>query len=404
MLPSGLRPGVFARLRPRFVDIELASKTLRDFDLVLVGADGELKPANSVHDDILARHPLNRDLYRTLYLIYLAIADDLPTAMDEEYKARADAVAPELDNLSSVLLTMVEEPSQLVVDAIWNFTSFSSWRYPNVTLAYALLPHLDGDPQWKAECLQSIGKCQHTLGKFTEAISTLETAAPLYLHVDDPASAAWCRRMVGTAHAFSGDKEQAVKCLNDARAMYANLGDEHGEARCRNDLGEVMRQKQDYAASLEHLVAARDIFNSLGDSFAAAQSSEGIGCAYRDQGDFESAVVEFEAAYAVFLSLGDEFHQAQSGRYIGSIQCLQGDLSSAEAYLVPAEEYYRKHDSQDLVLCVYDIGCLRRNQGRHKEAIEHFKLALDLAEDLGKDQYVAACKAELMALSSAVED
>jgi len=404
MLPSGLRPSVFARLRPRFVDIELASKTLRDFDLVLVGADGELKPANSVHDDILARHPLNRDLHHSLCLIYLAIAIDLPTEMNEEYKARADAVAPELDNLSSVLLTLVEEPNQLVVDAIWNFTTFSCSQSPNVTLAYALLPHLNGDPQWMAECLQSIGKSQHALGKFTEAISTLEAAASLYLRVDDPASVAWCMRMMGTAHDLSGDEEQAVKCLNDARALYATLGDELGEARCRKDLGEVMRQKEDYAASLEHLVAARDIFNSLGDSFAAAQSSEGIGCAYRDQGDFVSAVVEFKAAYAVFLSLGDEFHQAQSGRYIGSIQCLQGELISAEAHLVPAEKYYRKHGDQDLVLCVYDLGCLRRNQGRHKEAIEHFNLALDLAEDLGKDQYVAACKEELMALSSAVED
>ena len=61
MLPSGLRPGVFAKLRPRFADIELACKTLRDFDLVSVGADGELKPTNSIHNDILARHHLNRD-------------------------------------------------------------------------------------------------------------------------------------------------------------------------------------------------------------------------------------------------------------------------------------------------------------------------------------------------------
>jgi len=161
-LPDGLRPDVYKRLNEQFEDIERARDSLCAYSLVSLDADGALKMLSPVRHHVLERHPIHSNHHTALCSIYFEIAQQLPQRMDEQFTKRAAAAAPEIDNLSSLLLTMVHQPSQQILDSVVSLTVFAYWQQPNATVALALIPYLESHPTtWKGRCLQIIGHTQY---------------------------------------------------------------------------------------------------------------------------------------------------------------------------------------------------------------------------------------------------
>jgi len=199
MLPDGLRPEVFEKLRPHFKNIRRARDNLTAYALSSMGTDRVLKMLSPIRHLVLERYPAEPKHLDALCSIYFEIAAQLPT-MDETYKDRAAVAAPEMGNLSSLLLSLVTAPSEQVVASIVNFTHFREWQQPTIALASALLPHLEQHPLWKAKCLKAIGFSQQGLGKYRSAINSCSRAAELFLEVDDRLSAAACKLHAGEIH------------------------------------------------------------------------------------------------------------------------------------------------------------------------------------------------------------
>ena len=183
MLPDGLRPGVFERLRSQFGCIDRARDNLSAFSLANLGTDGVLRTLTPIRHHVLQRHPSQQEHRQGLYLIYFDIAEQLPIDMDESFKERAAVATPEIGNLSTLLLTLVDQPSQHIVDAVVRLTCFEYWQLPSLTVALALLPHLESNSKWKAHCLEVIGLVQISLHSFRPAIDTLRTAAELFIEI-----------------------------------------------------------------------------------------------------------------------------------------------------------------------------------------------------------------------------
>jgi len=95
----------------------------------------------------------------------------------------ADALGSEFGNITAVQFTLVDKPDP-AIEGVFRYTMYSYWRRPAVALALALLPHLDEDPQTqsKADCLQSIGKCQYALA--TQTAGLCHVAVPQLLSLD----------------------------------------------------------------------------------------------------------------------------------------------------------------------------------------------------------------------------
>jgi len=161
--------------------------------------------------------------------------------MDEHYKNLSAAAAPEVDNLSSLLFSITNQPSETVVSAVVRFTAFAYWQQPTVHIASALLPNLEPHPRWKADCLKAIGSSQKRLGSYRSAILSLTTAAILFLEEGHRSSAAWCNRVASGAHRLLGEYDHAEALLSDAQIVYTDLEDHFGQARCRLDLGRLVR-------------------------------------------------------------------------------------------------------------------------------------------------------------------
>jgi len=399
-LPDGLRPDVFEKLRPLFENIRLARDTLTAYSLINLGPDRVLKMLSPIRHLVLHRYSPPQTHISSLCSIYFDIADRLPIEVDETYKDKAAAAAPEMGNLSSLLLSLVAEPSHQVVSAIIRVTKFRLWLQPTTTLALALLSHIE-QPQWKADCLKVVGHAQYGLNEFRSAINSFSTAAQLFLQVGDMSSMAFCQQHAGNTHIFLSEYSDAELLLERARALHVELGNMAEEANCRRCLGGMMRRKGNYAAAVDHLKAAQQTLRSVGELYAAAQASETLGITYREQNDLDSAAIELESSRLAFVTLGQQFHVAQSTRALGSVWLRKGDLTRAEELLREAENISTiLADQQALAACAWEFGRLRRDQGRREEAILYFERAQRNCEAMGLEKEAAGCREEARLLRS----
>jgi len=396
MLPDGLHRSVFEKLRSLFEDIDYARDNLCAYSLASLSGDGILRMLSPVRHHVLERHPPQPEHRGSLCSIYFDIAGKLPVDVNEQFKKLAAAAAPEMKNLSSLLLTLADQPSQQIVDAIVRFTRFAYFQQPTLVVASALLPHLEPHPKWKAQCLKVIGNVQIKLCSYLSAIECLATAAELFDQIGDRSEAAWCLRTTGSPHRHLGEYDKAEALFQKAQKIYTEMGDELEQARCGRDLGDLMRTKGDYSAAIEYSSAARHKFISLGRVFEASWCSESLSLIYAEQGNLDSAATELEAARSAFISLGNQNHMAQSARLLGGIRRKQGKLELAERLLGEAEAIYTNSCNRfGLASCAMSFGYLRIDQGRTRQAITHFRSAHHLYTELQVRLYAEDCRKQV---------
>jgi len=374
MLPDGLHRNVFEKLRPSFRYIDRARDNLSAYSLASTGAYGVLKTVSPVRHHVLQRHPPHPEHRRVLCSIYFDIARQLPLTMDEDFKERAAIAAPEMGNLSSLLLTLVAQPSDQVAEAVFRFTNFVYWQRPTATVALALLPYLDPYPELKAGCLRTIASTQIRLLDRRTAIQYLLPAMELDLELGNRAEAAWCALQIGTAHQLLGDLKLAEDMINEAKKAYAKLGDKLGKASCRMSLGLLMRDKAQYRVAIKHFSAARQTFNAFNIKYAASQCSYVIGTIYIKQRNYNLARGELEAARSASISVGDQGQEARSMLSLSIVYRAEGDLILGEQLLKEAQKIFVDLDDRPgLANCAYSFGNLRKKQGRGAEALSWFR-------------------------------
>ena len=402
-LPDGLRQDVFKRLGQQFEDIERARDNLCAYSLISLDADGVLKMLSPVRHHVLERHPLHPNHHNALLSIYCEIAQQFPQRIDEQFIQLAAVAAPEIDNLSSLLLSLVHQPSQQIVDAVVSLTRFAYYLQPNVTVALALVPYLEPYPKWKARCLMIIGNSQRKLCDYQHAVESLLTAAQLFIDVGDCSQAAWCKCMAGELHLHLDKYNQAEALLNEARNVYHELGDELGGALCKQYLGNLMRMKNYFTAAIEHLSAARQTFNIAGDMLYASQCTQSLGILYLKQGNLESAIVELVTARSTFERLGDTHLVADSMRLLGVVRRRQGNIDLAEQLLEDAKKLFTNSGHRHgLALCAAAFGYLRIDQGRPEQAIALFKSAYLIFEERKTHADAGRCRKTIEDLESTV--
>jgi len=383
LLPAGLRPPIFEELRKHFKDIDGACQALRDYALISIGVDGELRMLSPIRHFVLSRYPPTQEHHAALCSIYFELLRNSSSDMDETFKQRTAAAIPELGNLASLLLTLVHKPSPEVVKSVVDFTELSYWLRPTATVACALLPHLEQHSQWKADCLHVLGKSQIMLGNPESALKSLTTATELYFEIGDRSRAAVCMGLTSDAQSVLGQPDGAEALLKSALEIHIEIGDCLGEGRCRLDLGSLLKERREYSSAVVELTEAQRLLGCVKNSFGAAQCSEDLGGVYLDLDDLDSAATEFEAARSVFATLGDQFHLARCTRSLANTRRRQCNLPLAERLLEEVEVYYKEHGRPaHLARHAVEVGYLRRDQGRRNEAIACFDSALGYVEGL----------------------
>jgi len=393
MLPDGLRPNVLKKMSAHFKHIYRARDTLTAYALVSVGTDRVLRTLSPVRHVVLEAYPAHSSHRDALHTIYFDIAGRLPRRADETLQELSAAAAPEMGNLSSLLLTMVSQPSEEIVNAIIYLTDYTSIHRPSVTVASALLPYLKSHPKWKADCLRAISQGNGCLGDYSAGLEAANTAAELYLELGDLLSAAICKASAGEIYRLLGESNNARKLLEEVRQMNAELEDDRGEATARHMLATVMQMDGDHVGAIEHLIAARSTFNSLNETYLAALCTCSLGAVHMGLGEVAAGIAEFGASRDVLISIGPRAQFAEATQFLGEAQRLQGNFEMAEQYLEEARLIHQTDgDPLGLANCAELLGHLRNDQKRNEEALVQLKMARRLYERLQIQTRVKQCQ------------
>jgi len=402
MLPDGLHPDVLRKMSVHFKHIYRARDTLTAYALVSLGTDLVLRTLSPVRHVVLENHPADSSHRDALRTIYFDIADRLPVVVDEAFQELLAGAAPEMGNLSSLLLTMVSQPSQEIVDAVILLTDSSVLHRPTVTVASALLPHLESHPKWKADCLKAIAEGNAHLGNYKLAIEAANTAAGLYVELGDRLLAATCRSIAGDVYRLRKEYSDAQRLHEEAREIYAELEDHKNEANSRHLLALVMKMEGNCSGAIEHLTAARFIFNSLGEIFLAARCTCTLGAVYLALDEVDTGKAELEASRSIFIRFGHQTQTAEAARFLGSAHRMQGNFEMAEQYVEEAQLIHQTDgDPLGRAACAEQFGYLRGAQERNQEAIVQFKLASRIYEKLQFQTQAQQCQELIKSLESA---
>jgi LuxR family maltose regulon positive regulatory protein len=280
----------------------------------------------------------------------------------------------------------------------------------------------------RAQAWRLIGRAYVGLGRLTEGIAKLQDALALFRQVDSPYDVANLLRDLVSALTAQGRFKEAVACANEALAIGRRLGAPTPLAGVLNDVGCLHYARGEYREALalyeEGLAAAR----RGGDVRLQAYIMVGMADLYRDIGVYGRAVPMYNAGWQIaresepglafyILAAQADMYRWQGDRararvLLGEARQLTGEkgLGFEERGLLPVAEgivlvedgevkaglpliagavrfLEQRRAKRELARTRFLLAKAHLLAGDQSQAIAELRRAMDLAKEIGTDQF-----------------
>lgn len=200
-----------------------------------------------------------------------------------------------------------------------------------------------------------------------------------------------------------------VKALNELAKLMSNLdpdaaeihlqtviktakaiGDWRGLATGYDNLGTLLLQKSSYLAALDAYQQGLEFRQQIKDNEGLAQSKMHLGKLHFLLLNYDKSTEYLHEALSVFEQLGDPIGAAQSHESLGDVYSAKLDFTNAEnnfktAYELRMKQFDLKNGAEN----AGKLANLASRLGKTNEAIEAYKRALKLAEEIKNERLVA---------------
>lgn len=214
--------------------------------------------------------------------------------------------------------------------------------------------------------------------QYDDALAKAGEACEIFESLGETVGIAHTKLGIGFANWSLGEYELAILHLHEATQILRRIGDEEREAWGLTALGGVYENVGDLDKSLECQTRALELFRSIDNASGIGRALTGIAAIHQRKGNLDDAL-EFS-----LRSLKLAEHEVGASRAlndIGKIYLAKGDFNQARDYLERALNLRRDiGDRTAEVTSLLDLGTLSVETGAIEEAIEKFKLALEIAE------------------------
>jgi len=240
---------------------------------------------------------------------------------------------------------------------------------------------------------KNIGLCHFRQGQLTEGRAALIEAAGLYEALADPYGEGMVYHDLGLAHELMGDLTGAAQYYQAALQRWQELGSPGPWANTLNGLGVIYHLQGKYDQATETLEQALNKSRRAGDLRVEAFVWASLGDLHRDQGAHERA----EQAYAQALEIASKsriaFIQTYATNGLGNISRLRGDRVRAISQLDRALALADQHGSAyEASLCHVALGVLAGDSSDLDEALRHLNQAVERFEAGGfRRDLASAC-------------
>ncbi len=184
-----------------------------------------------------------------------------------------------------------------------------------------------------------------------------------------------------------GDYERALRDYHASQMLWNRLGNQMREGLALMNKGLLHYYLQEYERSELALNASLRLFERVDAVHQQGMAHTNLGLLARDQGRWNDARTHFGAATTIFEREDSGDYLGRVSNNIGEIELLQGNVAQAAVHFQHALE--RMTSRVYHVDTLVNLGLVAQAQGADTLALDHYRQALTLAEELGRQESTA---------------
>jgi two-component system NarL family sensor kinase len=237
-------------------------------------------------------------------------------------------------------------------------------------------------------CLQ-FTVLQLTAGQAAE--QTLKTPADSLLRLLEETTSDTTRaslhRELGLEYKRAAEPDLAIEHYQKSLAISIRLKDSESMAKCYNNLGSVYNIKGEFDQALDSYLNSLRLNEQLGDKGGQMKNHINLGNFFAGQRNFEKAEGHYSRALELVDPGKDLNYEALLNLNLGGINSdphnNQADLDKAIIYFEKARAAFTKlEDPVRLSGVVNNIGVVKEQQGKFREAYDNYHQALEIRRQI----------------------
>lgn len=235
----------------------------------------------------------------------------------------------------------------------------------------------------EANELINFGTIYLVAGDYTKAIRFFNRGLSIALEIGEKDKQQIALGNLGSIYLLLGEPEQARLHLESALGLAREMENKTGVAINTASLGSVALLIGDTLAALQHFQEALPVFTAISDLNNEAITCANIGTIYSRQGNHREALQFIERAVALNREIGNRLGEANSYNDLAVVHLQQKNYPQALEFYQKALALGEELSAVETVWKAhYGLARFYEQEGRGKEAEDHYRQAIQTVEDV----------------------
>ncbi|MCJ7432318.1 MAG: tetratricopeptide repeat protein, partial [Anaerolineales bacterium] len=262
------------------------------------------------------------------------------------------------------------------------------------------LARSNGLKRLEADALHGVGTVGLVTGNYLEAKNYFHQVLDICRQVDIRPREGSTFANLGYIAAAQGDHTASQFYNEQALRLHRETGDQRGAALVMQASSEFYLSEGKFSTAQDYMEQALTIQEAIQARDNIGVTLRSLGILYHHLGDYARAKEYYERAQAIFLEIGIPFYQGQTLAYLSLLSHHLGNDQAACEQSQQGLEIARKIDDRlGQGLLLDSLGHALTGLGRLEQAVEAYRTALALHQELNEPHMAAESRAGLARLA-----
>ncbi len=251
--------------------------------------------------------------------------------------------------------------------------------------------------------LKQLGDFLDSQSRYVEATACDQQSLKISREIGDRGGEASALNDLGNGHEFLGDYQRAIEFLQQSLEIYREIGNRQGKSKSLDNLGATYKSLGEYQKATEFHQQSLEIRREIGDRRGEAISLGNLGNVYKLLGQYERAIELYQQYCEIARGIGDRESEAIALGNFGGVYQLLGEYRRAIEFHQKSLEIHREiGDRRGEAISLNNMAFALAKLDRRWEALQNYKQAQQIYEDLKLDHRVEQCKTAIYNLQQII--
>jgi tetratricopeptide (TPR) repeat protein len=250
--------------------------------------------------------------------------------------------------------------------------------------AVLALPMIGRQTAARAQALAAAGFIHVALGHLEKAQAFLEESIARYKELGDRRGSAHALQFLASVYEAQGDYTMARSLIEQGVNDCRELGDKWNVGLGLNDLAKVMWGRGDGAAARTLWEECIALCQEIGEKWALPRTLGSLALMLLTEGDYAQATPLFQESVVIAREMGDLTTLSSLLAILAEIVRRHDDVQATRLIREGLTIAREMGDQEAISYFHYLIGDIARSQGNARQATEHFRESLSLAQKLAR--------------------